>query len=216
MEFKLRLDALSRRLLALLQAEGRLSHAELGCRIGSSPTAIAERVRVLEADGGIQGYGAMVDPRRVGLPIMALVTLTAEGERCRKLPEAVAAHPEVLSCRRLAGEASALLEVAVPSVTALEALVGRLGAYGKTSTMLVLSTAFQFRGDPPERQPRQASETSSQPLAKHQKAGRNLHCRRSRLSTLIDIQSAQNGSASATRSPPATALSRAEFGGHSA
>ena len=84
-------------------------------------------------------------PRRVGLPILVMMTLTAEGERCRKLPEAVALYPEVLSCRRLAGEASALLEVAVPSVAALEALVGRLGNHGETNTALVLSNAFDRR-----------------------------------------------------------------------
>lgn len=145
LESKPHLDTLSHRILTLLQADGRLSHAELGRRVGLSPTAVTERVRALEADGVIQGYGAVVDPCRVGLPIVALVTLTAEGERCRKLPDAVAAHPEVLSCRRLTGVTSALLEVAVPSVAALEALVDRLGAYGKTSTTLVLSTAFDRR-----------------------------------------------------------------------
>ena len=136
---------MARRLLTLLQSEGRLSHAEIGRRLGLSATTVAERIRSLEADGVILSYGAVVDPRRVGLPIVAMVTLTAEGERCRKLPEVVAAHPEVLSCRRLAGEASALLEIAVPSVSALEAVVDRLGAYGKTSTSLVLSTSFDRR-----------------------------------------------------------------------
>lgn len=145
MESKLTLDATARRLLALLQSEGRLSHAEIGRRLNLSATTVAERIHALEADGVIRGYGAMVDPRRVGLPIVAMVTLTAEGERCRKLPEAVAAHPEVLSCRRLAGVASALLEIAVPSIAALEAVVDRLGAYGKTSTTLVLSTTFDRR-----------------------------------------------------------------------
>lgn len=60
----------------------------------------------------------------------------------------MAAHPEVLSCRRLTGDASVLLEVAVPTVAALEAVVDRLGAYGKTSTTLVLSTAFDCRSLP--------------------------------------------------------------------
>ncbi len=145
METKTWLDGVARRLLALLQAEGRLSHAEIGRRLKLSATTVAERIRALEADGVITGYSAVVDPRRVGLPILAMMTLTAEGERCRKLPDAVAGHPEVLSCRRLAGEASALLEVAVPSVAALEALVDRLGAYGKTTTTLVLSTSFDRR-----------------------------------------------------------------------
>ena len=145
MENRIALDGVARRLLVSLQAEGRLSHAEIGRRLKLSATTVAERIRALEADGIITGYGAMVEPRRVGLPILAMITLTAEGERCRKLPDAVAAHPEVLSCRRLAGEASALLEAVVPSVAALEALVDRLGAYGKTTTTLVLSTAFDRR-----------------------------------------------------------------------
>ena len=133
------LDRFERRILHLLQAEGRLSHAELGRRIGLSPSAVAERVRALEVEGVILGYRAEVDATRVGLPITAMVTMTCDGERCRKLPDEVENLPEVIECHRLTGDASAILKVVVPSIAALEQLVDRLALYGKPSTALVLS-----------------------------------------------------------------------------
>ena len=133
------LDRFERRILALLQTQARLSHAEIGRRIGLSPSAVAERIRTLEAEGVILGYRAEVDPVRIGLPITAMVTMTCDGERCRKLPIEVEALPEVVECHRLTGDASAILKVVVPSIAALEQLVDRLALFGKPSTALVLS-----------------------------------------------------------------------------
>lgn len=133
------LDRFEKRILGLLQGDGRLSHAEIGRRIGMSPSAVAERVRTLEAEGVILGYRAEIDSTRVGLPITAMVTMTCDGQRCRKLPSEVESFPEVVECHRLTGDASAILKVAVPSIAALEQLVDRLALFGKPSTALVLS-----------------------------------------------------------------------------
>ncbi|HEY0625136.1 MAG TPA: Lrp/AsnC family transcriptional regulator [Allosphingosinicella sp.] len=140
-----KLDRFEARILRLLQTYGRLSHAEIGRRIGLSPSAVAERIRNLEAEQVILGYAAIVDAERVGLPITAMITMTCDGERCRKLPGEVEAIPEVVECHRLTGDASAILKVVVPSIRALEALVDKLALFGKPSTALVLSRPFTPR-----------------------------------------------------------------------
>ena len=145
---KPKLERTERRILHLLQHEGRLSHAEIGRRIGLSPTAVADRIRDLEAEGVILGYAAIVDPRQVGFPIVAMIKMTCDGERCRKLPGAVEELPEVLECHRLTGDASAILKVVVPSIDALETLIDRLTAFGKPSSSIVLSTPFSMRPIP--------------------------------------------------------------------
>lgn len=134
-----------RRILALLQSEGRLSHAEIGRRIGLSPTAVADRIRDLEAEGVILGYRAIVDPARLGYGIAALVTVTCDGDRCKRLVDQVAAMPEVIDCYRVTGEASAVLKVAVGDVAELAHLIDRLALLGKPSTAVVLSAPFVGR-----------------------------------------------------------------------
>lgn len=139
------LDRYEAQILTLLQSNSRLSHAEIGRRIGLSPSAVAERIRTLEAEEVICGYTAVVDAARVGFGLTAMVTMTCDGERCRKLPAEVERFPEVIECHRLTGDASAILKVVVPSIAALEAVVDKLAPYGKPSTALVLSTPFVHR-----------------------------------------------------------------------
>src|ERR671926_1259051 len=69
------LDATNLRLLAELQADARLSVAELGRRVGLSPPAVAERLGRLERDGVITGYRAEVDPRALGLALSAVIRI---------------------------------------------------------------------------------------------------------------------------------------------
>jgi Lrp/AsnC family transcriptional regulator, leucine-responsive regulatory protein len=91
------------------------------------------------------GYVAIVDAARLGFKITAMITMTCDGERCRKLGGEVERFPEVVECNRLTGDASALLKVMVPSIAALEQLVDKLSQYGKPSTAIVLSSAFANR-----------------------------------------------------------------------
>lgn len=139
------LDKFERRIIDELQRDGRISHAELGRRIGLSATSVADRMRDMEAAGVIRGYAAVVDPVCIGLPVVGFVTMTCDGERCRKLAGQIEKYSEIIECHRLTGDASALLKVAVPSISALEQLVDRLAAFGKPSTALVLSSPIPSR-----------------------------------------------------------------------
>ncbi|MBR7679286.1 winged helix-turn-helix transcriptional regulator, partial [Streptomyces daliensis] len=68
-----------RQLLELVQTEGRLKLSELGRRVRLSPAAVTERLRRLETSGAITGYGARVDPRRLGYGIEAFIRVNPHG-----------------------------------------------------------------------------------------------------------------------------------------
>lgn len=134
------LDAKGWRILQELQIDGRLSFAELGRRVGLSTPAAAERVRNLEAAGIITGYRAVIELDKVGLPILAIVRMSAVGDVLARITSAVRAMPEVLECHRSTGADSFIMKVAVASVEHLEALIDRLTPFGTTATSIVLSS----------------------------------------------------------------------------
>ena len=112
-----KLDRLDRRILDLLQREGRITNAELAERVSLSPSPCLRRVKALEDAGVIRGYAAQLDPARLGLGLTAFVTVSLE-KRGGNMPAAalaaaVAVWPEVLECHALTGEMDYLLRVAV-------------------------------------------------------------------------------------------------------
>lgn len=147
-ESKAEWDAKDWQLLEALQHDARLGYAELGRKVNLSAPAVAERVKRLEEAGVITGYRAMVDPKRVGFGIEAMVRLRCDGGICSRIGSIVAGVPEVLDCRRLAGEDSALLRVVAMSVSHLEAVLDRLLKIHpsiSTTTLIVLQTPHANR-----------------------------------------------------------------------
>ncbi len=108
------LDALDRRILTILQREGRLSNADLADRVALSPSACHRRVRALEREGVIEGYAAMLDPRSVGrrATVFVEITLNSQADEVLEAFEAgVARIPDVLECHLMAGAADYILKV---------------------------------------------------------------------------------------------------------
>lgn len=111
-----RLDRIDRRILAQLQAEGRLANQALADRVALSPSACLARVRRLEQAGIIQGYHARLDPFSVdvGLVLFAEVTLKAHGtEALARFDAAIAALPQVVEASHVSGAYDYLLKVVV-------------------------------------------------------------------------------------------------------
>ncbi len=105
-----------RKLLEILQRDGRLTNLELAGRVNLSASACLRRVRALEDAGIIRRYVALVDPRKVGLGLMGFVTVKLE-KRGRMPTDAFARMvkdwPEVLACHALTGDMDYLLRVQV-------------------------------------------------------------------------------------------------------
>lgn len=124
------LDAIDTRIIAALQADGRLSNHQLAERIGLSPSPCLRRVKRLEREGFIESYRAVLQRDRVGLGFTAFVTVKIEGHAdlaADALQEAIVAMPEVVACHMVSGDSDYLLEVVVPDRESYQAfLVDRL------------------------------------------------------------------------------------------
>ncbi len=103
------LDRYDREILAILQVDGRISNQDLADRIGLSPSPCLRRVRVLEESGLITGYRAMLDAKKLGLSLMALIGISMDlhtPERFANLEATISEIPEVLECLLITGQQS--------------------------------------------------------------------------------------------------------------
>lgn len=143
----MRLDDIDWAILDLLQTEGRMGFRELGRRVGLSAPAVTARVHRLEAAGIIAGYRAVLDPRPLGLPVLAFVRVSSAGgvEADEEFVEAVRRLPEIREVHRVTGAETYLLRVLVPSVEDLERILRPLWRFGDTVTGVVMSTAVADR-----------------------------------------------------------------------
>lgn len=123
-------DDFDRQILAELQAEGRLTNAELSERIHLSPTPTLRRVKALEAEGVITGYQAKLDRQKAGLGLTVLVGVKVDGHRDANavaIQDAFRTMPEVISCHLVSGSFDFLLETVFPDIAWYERfLLGRL------------------------------------------------------------------------------------------
>ena len=108
------LDAIDRKILAQLQADGRMTNAELAERVHLSQSACLRRVRRLEEEGVIDGYVMLVDPAAIGRPSTVFVEISLAGQSEELLDAFEAAARDcsgVMECYLMAGEADYLLRV---------------------------------------------------------------------------------------------------------
>ncbi len=140
------LDATNLRLLAELQADARLSLAELGRRVGLSSPAVAERVQRLEDDGVIRGYHAELDPRALGFALSVVIRIRPAPRRLKQVADLARATPEVVECRRITGDDCYVMLAHVRSVEHLEEVIDQFAAYGQTTTSIVQSSPVPPRG----------------------------------------------------------------------
>ena len=117
------LDRIDQAILDHLQREGRATAAELAAVAGLSPSPAHRRQRLLEQEGVIRGYVALLDQDRVGLPVNVFVSvrLSAQTEdHLRAFEQAVAGLPEIMECYVMSGASDYLLRVVAPDLGAYE------------------------------------------------------------------------------------------------
>jgi Lrp/AsnC family leucine-responsive transcriptional regulator len=108
------IDQIDRRILEVLQKDGRMSNADLSGLVNLSASACHRRVQRLETDGYIRGYVALLNPRKLGRPTTVFVEITLSGQADEVLDafeRSVALVPNVLECHLMAGSADYLLKV---------------------------------------------------------------------------------------------------------
>jgi Lrp/AsnC family transcriptional regulator, leucine-responsive regulatory protein len=121
------LDKIDRRILSILQGDGRIANVELAERIGLSPTSIGERLKRLQREGFVEGYGARLNPHRLGLGLLVFVEVLLDkttSDVFEKFARAVQNAPEVLECHMVAGGFDYLIKVRLPDMTAYRKFLG--------------------------------------------------------------------------------------------
>ena len=139
------LDVIDKRIVAALQADGRLAMVDLAERVGLSATPCQRRVKRLEDDGVIARYAALVPPEALGLGLQAMVQVTLD-DHSEKTVEAfeaaIRARPEVVACYAMTGDMDFLLHVLAPDLArfsdfALKALLRMPGVRGTRSSFIM-------------------------------------------------------------------------------
>ena len=124
-----RMDAIDRKILAVVQEDASLSVAEIGHRVGLSSTPCWKRLQKLEAEGVITGRVALIDPEKIGLGITVFVSVET-GDHSQdwltKFAELVSAMPEVMEFYRMAGDVDYMLRVVVRDMQSYDAFYKKL------------------------------------------------------------------------------------------
>jgi len=121
------IDRYDRQILGILQEDGRISNQDLADRIGLSPSPCLRRVRALEEAGLIAGYRALLDARKLGLSLMALIHISMDRhtpDRFENFEAEIGAIPEVMECLLITGQdADYQLKVIVRDMDAYQELL---------------------------------------------------------------------------------------------
>ena len=149
------MDAIDRRILSVMQAEGRITNADLALRVHLSASACHRRVQRLEELGLITGYAALVDARKLGRPTTVFVEITLSGQADEVLDafeRSVRAIPEVLECHLMAGTADYLLKVVVEDTDDFARIhrqhLSRLPGVAQMHSSFALRTVFRTTAIP--------------------------------------------------------------------
>ncbi|MGJ7543948.1 Lrp/AsnC family transcriptional regulator [Variovorax sp. LT1R16] len=136
----MKLDNKDRLILEALQLDARQSLAAIGKRVGLSQPAMSERVRKLEDAGVIEGYGARVNLRAIGVGLQAIIRIQTTHAGIRKYLKLFEEMPEVLEADRVTGEDCFIVRCAIAEPQDLERVVDALAMQGSVTTSLVLSS----------------------------------------------------------------------------
>lgn len=142
------IDAIDRRILEILQQDGRITNSDLAEQIGLTPAPTLSRVKKLEAAGYIKRFTAILDQAKLGLPVTVFVAIILESHKLKTtldFQKAVLQIPEILECHHIAGDEDFLLKVVANSPADFEEFVlgklARMGGIEKVKSTFVLSSS---------------------------------------------------------------------------
>ena len=123
------MDKIDRRILTILQADGRIANVELAEKVGLSPASVGERLKRLQREEFIEGYGARLNPHRLGLGLLVFVEVLLDKttpDVFERFAKAVRLAPEVLECHMVAGGFDYLVKTRVADMTAFRRFLGEV------------------------------------------------------------------------------------------
>jgi DNA-binding Lrp family transcriptional regulator len=150
-----RLDSIDKKILMLLQEQGRITNAELSRKVGLSAASALERVKKLERRGIIKGYSAIVDHLAVGIGLLVMVEVTLarhQHDAIVRFIEAIQGVEDIIDCYHVTGRADYLLRVVARDIPSYELFVmetlSALPGIQHIETMMVLSAVKESKTTP--------------------------------------------------------------------
>jgi Lrp/AsnC family transcriptional regulator, leucine-responsive regulatory protein len=149
------MDPIDKKLLTRLQADCQRSVADLGGDVGLSASACHRRIKQLEADKVITGYGARVDPKALGYAMQLFIEVTLTSQKASDLDafeKAVSGVPEIIECYLMAGGTDYLLRVVARDVEDFERIhrerLAKMPHIARMQSRLMLRSVRQQTGYP--------------------------------------------------------------------
>lgn len=139
------LDSMDAAILRELCADARIPRAELSRRVGLSAPSVADRIRRLEDVGIISGYGARIDPARLGYGLTILIRARPLPGEMANMIEAIQDTPQIVTCDRVSGEDCFVARAHVRDVAEMEAVIDRIVPFGATNSSIVQSSPVEER-----------------------------------------------------------------------
>ena len=141
-----KLDETDRKIIEILQEDGRISMKDLGKLIGLTSPAVSERIKRLENCGIISGYKAIINPDALGRNIKAFIHISLPGSQSyAEFLENAKNDPKIVECHHITGDDCSLLKVLVSDMQELESVIDSIKKIGSTKTSVILSTPIQAK-----------------------------------------------------------------------
>ncbi|MGH0540756.1 Lrp/AsnC family transcriptional regulator [Bacillus cereus] len=139
------MDNIDRKILELLQEDGRITIIQLSKKLNLSRPSVNERLRRLQENGVIQGFTARISHEAIGKGTLVIIQIGNLKVECHRFEEIIKEEMDILECHRVTGTNSYFMKVAVTSMKDVTALVDRLIPFGQLNTSVVLSSPIIYR-----------------------------------------------------------------------
>ncbi len=137
------MDATDRQILELLQQNGRMTVKEITQTISLTAPAVSERIKRLEKEGIIEGYTAIINPRKMGRTVHAIINVSVQPADTEKFINLVNNERMVVECYHVTGAYSYLVKVDACEIKDLENLIVKFQKMGNTNTQIIFSTTLR-------------------------------------------------------------------------
>lgn len=137
------MDEIDYEIIRELQKNGRISVKKLADIVSLTPPAVSERIRKLEKEGVILGYKAVIDPKKLGMNIKAIINVVLKNGKQEEFLNFAIKNKCIVECNHVTGRFSMTVEVILKDMHELEEIVSKIQKYGSTQTLVVLSSLIE-------------------------------------------------------------------------
>jgi Lrp/AsnC family transcriptional regulator, leucine-responsive regulatory protein len=127
-------------ILRALETQGRVPVKAISESVALSAPAVTERIRRLEDDGVILGYRAVLNPAKLGLPLLVVIRLDCPAQKYKAVLEKLRRMRGIVECHHVSGADSFVIKGYYSSVTHLEDVIAQLSQFGRTASSVVMSS----------------------------------------------------------------------------